>query len=1093
MENPPPASDGSGTGSGMQIRLLGELRITRAGQVLPLPASKRSRALLAYLAATASPQTRQHLCDLLWDGPGDPRAELRWSLSKLRPVVDEAALQRIAADRERVAFVPHGATIDIATVRALLADGVEAAGTAALEQAAALMRGEFLDGLELPACYRFHQWCMAEREWYCALRLKILAALLRRLEQQPEAALAYARTLIVADPLSEPGHAALVRQLLATGRLQDAEAHYRYAEKMFQRELGVAPGKELREAAQQLRAELHLRAEYTRQARDFVPEQEPPAIVAAAAPANDAGQARVPLVPLIGRDAECRLIRSAVAALGAGDRTQPGLLLFCGEPGIGKTSILNALDSCATQSGCLVLTARCFEAEMMRPYGIWLDALRPLSAGSESLPESLRRDLAPLLPIADTDGAADTGYGQGDRTRLFAAGAALLKHLATGRPLVLILDDLQWLDEGSCALLHYLVRSADSGTRLLLAGAARQGEIDDNPWAKNLLQSLAREHMLHNYQLAPLATSEVAALLALLAPAATSPAPAAAPDAGHMHRLSGGNPLFVLALARADADGEARSREDFSWQALTADQVQRLDEGSRELICWAAAMGREFGPETLGSAMGMAENEIVLRLDRLEKRGLLKPGGDGNYDFAHDLVREAVYRSLSPPRRRAIHRQIARILATAAAGDASLQGELVRHASQAGDTALAVRACIAAADHCLRVFANTEASSAAARGLAMLPGLAAGAEKANAHIELLSLCIVANAGANARYLPAQIEELRQAVDAAEAIGEHAAAARGLHMLSWMLLHANDPEHTRVATLRAERISRTADAATRCQQLANSGRCLLEVETDVPQARALIAAATEQAAAMNMRLIELDWAHALIARWDGDLDAAYGALRSAVELARTREDRWREFECLVWLATIQLERGCLDAVAVLCREVNAVADRMGDVRVPVSDALQALAKLKQSPSQNTEFANASLQTSLEELRALDDKGHLAYVQNQAAALALDQGRLEQAQAAAREALAAAKTVGRNTEIAVAQALLACIAAGAQWEDEAAEKSRGAQEWAAHRYPPSSLSARARGYMERLRASGLRSNPPVKIRNRKIPTAVPTKAE
>ncbi len=313
------------------------------------------------------------------------------------------------------------------------------------------------------------------------------------------------------------------------------------------------------------------------------------------------------------------------------------------------------------------------------------------------------------------------------------------------------------------------------------------------------------------------------------------------------------------------------------------------------------------------------------------------------------------------------------------------------------------------------------------------------------------------------------------------------------MLSWMLLHANDPEHTRVATLRAERISRTADAATRCQQLANSGRCLLEVETDVPQARALIAAATEQAAAMNMRLIELDWGHALIARWDGDLDAAYSALQTAVELARTREDRWREFECLVWLATIQLERGCLDAVATLCHEVNTVADRMGDVKVPVSDALRALAQLKQSLPQNAELANASLQASLAELRALDDKGHLAYVQNHASALALDQGRLEQAQAAAGEALAAAKAVGRNTEIAVAQALLACIAAGARREDEAAEKSCGAQEWATHHYPPSSLSARARGYMERLRASSLPSNPPAKIRSRKIPTAVPTKAE
>ncbi|HTD06733.1 AfsR/SARP family transcriptional regulator, partial [Undibacterium sp.] len=350
MENPRPASGGIHTGRGTHIRLLGELRVTRAGQTLPLPASKRSRALLGYLVGTASPQTRQHLCDLLWDGPGDPRAELRWSLTKLRPVLDEAALHRIAADRERVAFAAHGATVDIVAVRALLADGVEAADTAALEQAAALMNGEFLDGLELPACYRFHQWCMAEREWYCALRLRILGALLRRLDQEPERALAYARLLIVADPLSEAGHAAVVRQLLAAGRLHDAELHYCQAEKMFRRELGVTPGKELREAAQQLRFTLHQHAEYTRHAREVVPEQEQPQLQPPVPELSE--NAQQTRMPLVGRDAECKFIRGMVdvLALEANRQEHSGLQLFCGEAGIGKTSLLDALGRYATQS-----------------------------------------------------------------------------------------------------------------------------------------------------------------------------------------------------------------------------------------------------------------------------------------------------------------------------------------------------------------------------------------------------------------------------------------------------------------------------------------------------------------------------------------------------------------------------------------------------------------------------------------------------------------------------------------------------------------------------------------------------------------------
>src|SRR6516164_4348686 len=99
--------------SGVEIRLLGELEVARDGRPLPLPASKKTRALLAYLAATARPHLRQSLCDLLWPGPDDPRAALRWSLTKIRPVVDEQGTSRIVADRDRVGFEVAGARVDL--------------------------------------------------------------------------------------------------------------------------------------------------------------------------------------------------------------------------------------------------------------------------------------------------------------------------------------------------------------------------------------------------------------------------------------------------------------------------------------------------------------------------------------------------------------------------------------------------------------------------------------------------------------------------------------------------------------------------------------------------------------------------------------------------------------------------------------------------------------------------------------------------------------------------------------------------------------------------------------------------------------------
>ena len=114
--------------------------------------------------ATGTSQLRQSLCDLLWEGPDDPRAALRWSLTKLRPLVNEGGVERLRTDRERVAFTPEDASIDIRRCLALLSSDLATAPIENIEEAAALLQGEFLDGLDMPACYRFHHWCLGERE-----------------------------------------------------------------------------------------------------------------------------------------------------------------------------------------------------------------------------------------------------------------------------------------------------------------------------------------------------------------------------------------------------------------------------------------------------------------------------------------------------------------------------------------------------------------------------------------------------------------------------------------------------------------------------------------------------------------------------------------------------------------------------------------------------------------------------------------------------------------------------------------------------------------------------------------------------------------
>src|SRR5438270_12254811 len=88
--------------------------------MLPLPPSKKTRALLAYLVSTTRPQSRAHLCELLWEGPDDPRAALRWSLTKIRPLLDEDGVTRLVTNHQSVSFEPSGAKVDLTILRAEL-------------------------------------------------------------------------------------------------------------------------------------------------------------------------------------------------------------------------------------------------------------------------------------------------------------------------------------------------------------------------------------------------------------------------------------------------------------------------------------------------------------------------------------------------------------------------------------------------------------------------------------------------------------------------------------------------------------------------------------------------------------------------------------------------------------------------------------------------------------------------------------------------------------------------------------------------------------------------------------------------------------
>jgi DNA-binding SARP family transcriptional activator len=1017
---------------GLSIRLLGEIRVQRGAVPVALPPSKRTRALLGFLAATGTPQPRQTLCDLLWDGPDDPRAALRWSLTKLRPLVNDADIERLTADREHVSLTLDRSIVDIGHLDDLLDKNPDRAGLADLEAACSLLKGEFLDGLDLPSCYRFHHWCLAERERWGVLRRRVLSLVLDGLSDNPARALPYARTMVAADPLSEPAHARLVALLAGLGRRKDAQDHYVYARDMLRREMGAPLAGDLKPPA----------PPHRRPSPDGVAE----ALIQPPVPPPLADSTERTERGIFGRVAEQQAIDAALDGLLAG--AAPEAMLFMGEPGIGKSRLLEFAATLALEKGARVVACRCFEAEAVRPFSCWADALATLIEETSDAPT--RRDLALFLPSGDSP-----ANDEGSRTRLFAAVMTLLTLLATGGPLILIIDDLQWIDEASSSLLHYVLRAFGKPGRFLFLGAARTDEVDDNPWCKRAMAALAQDGAVKRIKLRPLGAEEAARFFSSGADAA---------DIASALRTSGGNPLFLTELAKAGRQAPGRDLD-----TLIGDRIARLDGPERDLIVYASATARDFKPELLGAAMDLADSQLIERIHHLERRGLLKPGGDGRFDFTHDLIRQATYRSLSQPRRRLIHRQIARALQAAAQQDRAVTGELAYHAGAAGDHALAVQAAIAAGEHSLALFANTAAIDAADRGIGHLLQLPIGPDRARWHLALLKVKVFAGASPGIRVKSRLLDELKQAVEAAELLGlRDNDAAIGWHMISWSAQRSNDTSSAAQAILRAEELTRPMDDATRCQQLASTGRCLLEVERDVPRARLFLGDAERLAATLGQSFVELDWGRGLIARWDGDLTNAEASMRRALTLARLREDRWREIECLVWMAKIAVESRRIAEIGAFCDEIDIVADRIGDGDAPVADALRAVALMLDASEAGTEPPLAAL-------RALDDKAQLAYVLNQISACRLDRDQLDGAFATATEALKAAHAVKRTTEIIVATSILACIEA----RRGHARGTRGILETLPGGSPEIALlSARAREFLERARESA------------EIPTAIQT---
>ncbi|MFC4943146.1 helix-turn-helix transcriptional regulator [Pseudonocardia sp. GCM10023141] len=402
----------------------------------------------------------------------------------------------------------------------------------------------------------------------------------------------------------------------------------------------------------------------------------------------------------VGREAE---LDELVARFEGALAGTPGVVLIAGEPGIGKTRLVTELCRIAGARAVPALWGTCTDEDGAPAYWPWRQILRswPATAGPAAVfaRSGIATELARIAPELRPAGTAAPGpVAPEQRFAVFDAAARLFSDVAAGSGLVLVLDDAQWADPASMALLQHVARHARDA-RLLLAVTYRPREIGTE---------LARLPGAVLLELRGL--DERAITTALTDRLGTRPSAQVVEEVASRTR---GNPFFVGELGRALADPGAVGGVPGAVRDAVHRRVHRLPPGVRSLLDVAAVLGREFAPARLAAVAATSVETLLEELGPAIDDGVLeRPQGRTGLRFGHDLVRETLLMELAPAQRARIHHRVALLLEPAAA-DPDVVPELAHHALAAlplGDPAVAVARVRAAAEQAMAQLAHEDAA-----------------------------------------------------------------------------------------------------------------------------------------------------------------------------------------------------------------------------------------------------------------------------------------------------------------------------------------------------------------------------------------------
>ena len=387
-------------------------------------------------------------------------------------------------------------------------------------------------------------------------------------------------------------------------------------------------------------------------------------------------------LPLVGRDAE---LAALVAWLDGVAEGRGGTTILAGVGGVGKTRLVGAIAERATRQGWTVTVGRAYPVETGVPYAVFADALTTVLR--ELTPASLavltRGDgatLANLCPaFSAATGVSSARENGGDlKARLHWSFAQFLGRLAAQKPILLVLENLQWADSSSLELLHFVARQI-AGERVALLCTYNETDLDASPTLRATEQSLLSLGSARLTRLEPLGAD---ALFELVRDTFHADAASARALAGRLYSWTRGNPFFVEEVLKALVESRALHEQHGSWHGWEAElpglprsirdavaaRVNRLSSTARIVANLAAVIGTRTSHDALVAVSGLAEDAVLSALDELRAQRVLseeaQAGGGVSYEFTHPLVRDVLYGELGIARGRLLHATVAEALET---------------------------------------------------------------------------------------------------------------------------------------------------------------------------------------------------------------------------------------------------------------------------------------------------------------------------------------------------------------------------------------------------------------------------------------------